>query len=143
MREPLVVVDVKHTVAHPLAGVWATFAALPHVQRTNTDDRLRWTLSDRWIELAVEGINDEWRGSPIHCSCTFGDVVWMWLSVGRHHRAMMLRNALGRLFTPRSFLHEIALPRLSEAFNSTDASARHRAEHELKVYRLVGRDALR
>ena len=144
VREPLVVTDLGHVVAHSVPDVLATFAALPHVDQTTTDRLLRWSLADRWIELAFGGSSDdEWTGSQIECCYTFADIVWMWLAVCRIHRAVMLQNAQGRLYTPRSFLHELALPQLADAFIESDASTRDRAEQEMKVYRLVGRDALR
>ena len=142
VREPLFVADLQHSASYCLSDVLATFAALPNVNQKGRDAGLRWTLDDRWIELSFVGEGGEWTESPVQCWCTFADLAWMWLSVCRKHRTIMLQNAHGRLFTPRSFLHELAFPRLSDAFDNSNASTSQRAELEMSTYRVVARDAL-
>ncbi len=144
IREPLTITDIEHAVSYPSPDIFAAFSALPRVQQVTPQRVLRWTLADRWIQLEFAGTSDEeWNGTEISCLCTFADIVWMWLAVSRTHRSVLVQDAHGRLFTPRSFLHTFALPQLAKAFSSDNQQTQERAEKEMKVYRLVGHDALR
>ena len=143
VREPISVADLDHTVDYTLTDIMTTFEALPHVESSAETKALRWSMDDRWINIDFNVSDQEWTGSKITCCCTFSDVIWMWLALCRTHRAVMLKNAQGQLFTPRSFLHELAFPKLGIAFNDENESIRNRAEEEMRLYQLVARDALR
>jgi hypothetical protein len=142
VRQVLHVSELRDTVAYPLCDVMDTLSSLPRL-RGSPPSVQRWSLNDRWIELTTHTAGNEWLETQIECYCTYGDIVWMWLSICRRHPAVLLQYGDERLYTPRLFMDEIVLPRLSRAFNSSDNSTRVRAEQELLIYRLVARDALR
>ncbi len=100
----------------------------------------RWERSNRFIEISVNDDNTfegGWLGSPLKLNCTFSDLVEFWLNLARSYPAIYVHQPSCRMYTPCSFLEEVAMRELSRAFRSGDSGIRERAMQEFQRYRTL------
>lgn len=119
----------------------AVAAVLLHAGGIRDGDRVSWTLADRFIELefATMGPDDDrWGGCNLRTHCLFVDLLRVWLTISKPCPATWLHNSACRMYSPASFVEQVALLQLRPALKSADSSVRTRAECAAGAYeRLV------
>src|SRR5262249_39924587 len=76
-----------------------------------------------------------WLGSILDLSCTFSDLVELWWKLAKSHPAIYIHTPSCRMYTPCSFLEEVAVGSLSQAFRDDDPAIRSNAIRDFQNYR--------
>jgi hypothetical protein len=115
--------------------------SLDHVERIDKR-KFCWRLDGRSIVIGeFSSVEDEltgvknWADCILETDCTFEDLVRLWLAVRtRIPAAWLYYGAVDRLFSPRSFLEEEAMPLLCPALVSDDEELRERGLLVFQAY---------
>jgi hypothetical protein len=142
MDEPFFSVSVGHITEYRAADFAAGIAGLPGLVSTRDDQHertWRWENGPRWVEITVDSDNVDdagvWLGSITRADCTFADLVAVWQGLRRTFPAVYLHDRACRMFTPVSFLEEVAARALAPALASPDSATAERAAAEYRRYR--------
>ncbi|MBX9579963.1 MAG: hypothetical protein K2X87_06605 [Gemmataceae bacterium] len=145
IREPYSSVMVGAIVEYQVADFAAALDRLPGVVRTHTSEAetwWRWGRDGRSIEIAVDGDNTGedgvWLGSLLRIDCTFADLVGLWGELLTTRPAVYLHDQSCRMYTPRSFLEEVAMRALAPALSSGNPAVAAEAVRAVRGYRSQG-----
>jgi hypothetical protein len=140
--EPLSSVSVGHIVEYRAMDVAAGIAALPGFVNTLDQEYGKIWRSEngpRWVEIDVDetntGEDGVWLASPVRADCTFADLVTVWAQLRRTFPAVYLHDPVCRMYTPRSFIEEVAVATLAPAVASLDPPTAGRAAGVYEEYR--------
>lgn len=142
MSEPFTSVMVESIVEYKTVDMADAISRLPEtvLVRENGFEKLwRWQREDRYIEISTDGDNTSedgiWLASPLSISCTFSDLVELWLKLANTHQAIYIHAPSCRMYTPCSFLEEAGMEALGRAFLSGDQAIRGKALQEFQNYK--------
>ena len=101
----------------------------------------RWANESRYIEIQIDGDNTSedgvWIASLLALDCNFSDLIDLWSKLRQTHPAIYLHSPSCQMYTPCSFLEEVALSALSPAWADSDPAVRHFATELFERYRLA------
>lgn len=136
-------IELQQVPEYKVEVVRDAFRALPGMAEVTINDReglsmFEWRESTRTILTKVEAPDSAdwpfWSGSPIEAHCTFRDLLEIWIGLALQLHQVWLHNSNCTMFSPESFVEQIAAPALHSALQSDDRATRNRAEEERSRY---------
>lgn len=119
-------------------------ALLTHPGMVDHGDLLLWCESDRCIELDFTLFDSPerslWGGSNLSTRCFFADLLRLWRTISISCPATWLHNSDCTMYSPGTFVEEVALLSLQPALQSPDLELRDRAYRAKDLYENLVRE---
>jgi hypothetical protein len=146
LPEPYTSVMVDSIIEYQTTDIASTISQLPNtvaLREGKFESVWRWQREDRHIEISVDEDNTDqegvWLASTLDVTCSFSDLLSFWVKFAESHPAIYLHAPSCRMYSPCSFLEEVAMEALWQAFRTDDLAVRSKAMQEFHLYRSLRR----